>query len=798
MDEANGEGDLLPIDPDDLETLNGFEELGIEVSELRRMSIDKLDFYRKVQFTINRKLLEGESIEAINEFLRNEYPDMDEDPMASHPILLGSPLDEEDVYDLETRETMITSETSDDIKDNGENIPDKLHKIRNYDGIDSFERKPPLFDHNMAIDEEKVDSPMINGKKGTFQRNLKGISIGVIITAIIIMVISSMVFRDEIFSGKDTEPELIADFFISDLEPLSGSLVTFSSYDAGEKISHEWGIYPKKYVIVKGSYDTANITLYFNIKGIYRIDKIISRGSDTKSIFKNLEVSERTIRVDRESYGDRSTYDVMGDITMYDISGLLPHSEATSYSSLFLEFETEKTNPMETEIEHSVLTGYGPFGEEYHQLLKRSTERLKIHGSFERKDGGTSPITGNMDVTQKNFIDLFHKRPVENSLIQVSIFTVQITPGNSLSFKVMEDLRVFPSKQKDYSDLNVDDISQNRYFTPGDSGHVDWGYYTLIWDAIECQRISDIPCVKVDFSLDEYTKRELDIEIFRMSMWFADGYPISMRTLINITSKTDGINDYILNVNQDLLTFDRGDMPIIYGLNEHQHDDIISIEELYPELSTGFHTDWDMVPKLGTFPCSIPSDFDAEDAVDSFKDDLNYRQYSGNRDQLYSIYSNFSKVKDLTSSYVEQWEISLGQKDDEMAWNETITREYNAGILSRVSEPSLSRNDISTILTYSGSEKAVKKCMGSVDSDTAISLYGTYEPGDENNVDLKIMSLGTQSEKPYPKLGMINPSLTERIDMCYFISYLDGTLEIGLDMGNGQISFIRGYSYERL
>ncbi|MCK5774157.1 MAG: hypothetical protein KAH57_10255, partial [Thermoplasmata archaeon] len=530
----------------------------------------------------------------------------------------------------------------------------------------------------------------------------------------------------------------------------------------------------------------------------YRIDKIISRGSDTISVFKNLEVTERTIRVDRESYGDRSTFDVIGDMTMHDMSGLLPNSDITSYSSLFMEFETDETDPMETEIEASELTGYGSFGEEYSKLLKTSSERLIINGEFERKDGGKSPITGYIDVTQRNHIDLFYKRPIENSLDQASRLTVQFTPGNSITFLITEDLRVFPSKQRDYSDLNVEDISEDRYFTPGDLGEVNWGYYTLMWDAVEYQRHLNVPCIKVDFTLDEYTKRELDIESFEMSMLLSDGYPISLKTTINITSNKDGSNDYLLNVDQKLRTFDKGDLPIIYGLNEHKHDEITSIEELYPEFLEDFHDDWDMVPKLGTFPCSIPSDFDAEDAVGTFDDDLNYRQYSVTRDQLYSLYTNFSMTKDMTSSYVEQWEISLGQKDDDMAWNETITREHNAGILSRVSKPSISRADISPILTYSGSEKALKKCIGSLAPDTATSFYGTSEPGDGNYIDTKTMSLGTESERAYPKLGMINPSITESIDMCFFIDYMDGTLEIGLDIENGQISFIRGYSYSRL
>ncbi len=798
MDEPINEYDSPVIENEDLETLNGFEEMGIEVPMLRILSNEDMATYKKIQFTINRKLLEGESIEAINDYLMEIYKDIDEERMYSHPILVGSPLEEEDTYDPEIKENMVTSDIDDENTTNIDIKPDNINIVINNDRIDNNERKPPIIGQNMAIDEERVGPTMNIGKKGAFQRKQKGIFVGMIIGAIIIMIISSMVFKDEIFSGEDHETQLIADFFISDLEPLSGSLITFSSFDEGEKIHHTWGIFPENFIVVNGSLVTRNITLYFTLKGIYRIDKIISRGSDTTSIFKNIEVSERTIRVDRESYGDISKFDVKGDMTMYDMSGLLPNSEIASYSSVFLEFETDKTNPMETEIGSYVSIGYGPLGEEYYKLLKTSTERLNIHGSFERKDGGRSPITGNIDLTQENHIDIFYKRPIENSLIQSSLITVQLTPGNSITFDIMEDLRVFPSKQRDYSDLNIEDISHDRYFTPGDLGEVNWGYYTLIWNAIEYQRILDIPCIKVDFTLDEYTKRELDIESFKMSMWLSDGYPISLKTIMNITSSTDGLNDYLLNVNQDLTTFDRGELPIIYGLNEYKQDDIRSIEELYPEFSDAFHDDWDMVPKLGIFPCSIPSDFDAEDAVGSFNEDLNYRKYSGSRDQLYSLYTNFSKAKDLTSSYIEQWEISLGQKDDEMAWNETITREHNAGILSRVSKPSLARDDISSILTYSGSEKAVKICLGSVSPDTATSFYGTSEPGDGNSIDPKIMSLGTQSERPYPKLGMINPSITESIDMCYFISYIDGTLEIGLDMENGQISFIRGYSIKRL
>ncbi|MCK5772572.1 MAG: hypothetical protein KAH57_02165, partial [Thermoplasmata archaeon] len=142
MDEAINNNDL-PMDPEYLETLNVFEEMGIESYHLRLLSIQNPVSYKNIQFTINRKLLEGESIENINIFLKEKTEDLDEDQIFSQPMLLGSPLEEEGIYDLETKENVITSANDDDISDmdeesidNIDNMPNKADNTSYYDEID--------------------------------------------------------------------------------------------------------------------------------------------------------------------------------------------------------------------------------------------------------------------------------------------------------------------------------------------------------------------------------------------------------------------------------------------------------------------------------------------------------------------------------------------------------------------------------------------------------------------------------------------------------------------------------------
>jgi hypothetical protein len=198
-----------------------------------------------------------------------------------------------------------------------------------------------------------------------------------------------------------------------------------------------------------------------------------------------------------------------------------------------------------------------------------------------------------------------------------------------------------------------------------------------------------------------------------------------------------------------------------------------------------------MIPEIGAKGGSIPLDFLPGDALQLAMADQNFKLWSANKPDLAVIGTNITKVGGF-----EKWTFTLSEPGEEGGWESRVIGENAQGIPYKVQPVDIGRTDIGRILTYSGAEYALKRFLPDMDQDSTTRIYGKAKPTDTDHVRFTELSMGTRIDASYPRSGFIDPTLSGSIEYCLIIEALDGSLEVGLDMKNGQLAYIRTTSVQ--
>jgi hypothetical protein len=171
--------------------------------------------------------------------------------------------------------------------------------------------------------------------------------------------------------------------------------------------------------------------------------------------------------------------------------------------------------------------------------------------------------------------------------------------------------------------------------------------------------------------------------------------------------------------------------------------------------------------------------------------DQNYKLWSSNKPDIFVISSNITKVGSL-----DKWTFWMAEQGEEGGWESKVIGNSAQGIPSKVLPVDLGRSAIGSVLTYSGAEYVMKKLLPEIDQESTTRIYGKAQPATDDKIRLTELSMGTRVDSPYPRSGFVDPSLSGSIEYCLVIEALDGSLEVGVDMANGQIAYIRTTSVQ--
>lgn len=766
---------------DEYARLYEWSDIGIDISDLEILIESDRDRYDELKHRIMKYQLEGMMPEDINSVIFQEISGIVPDLEGEEPILIGSPLDN---FDSEIDEDIDID--LDEIEGHN-NVVEQIVDPARYDVdnvSDEAEPFPDGIEIEPSIEEHKIKNE--NKRKNVRKRSL---FIGAGMVVVIMILTAGSIFYLLNMDTQESNGKMDPSFQISNEVPLEGTLLTLESKDVNLEFEHQWKINPDSYIIFDGEYNSNNLTLYFRRSGNYSIEHIIESGETKKSSIETLEVSPRTVRVNRESYGDTSSYRVNGKMTMENVENILDIPESIDFRNLEMDFKTAENNPQTISISSDPFYEKDGYGKSYEQIKRVSNERLHIIGSIMDKNGVKIPFSGTSELQQDSMIDLYLKKPVKSSIHHESSIVIAFSPI-SKTYDLAEDYEMYPILSRDYQELRVEDISDDRTFNVGDEGVTIWGSYSFEWEAVNVDLFNGIPCMNLSLTLDPYTRERLDIDTFIMNLWVAQSYPVALRTEMYVSSQEDAYNAYTLDYIQNLVEFESGDDPIIYGTVESSHAEITDIIQIWPDLSLQFHDDFKYAPRQGNLTSSIPHGFDAETAISEFEDSTLFKNFVRNLDDPYCLVTNITKGHEGLDKYL--WKFTISEEDQTWGFNQTVVQDssLSAGSQVRIKMIPVSKSDLSEILTYSGAEESLKRIMGEIDDDVLRDLYGVPEPGSSHSIDLEDHSLMTVAARPYPSIGMINPSIIESIPYCMVIKSLDNTFEMGLDMCSGQVCYL--------
>ena len=772
----------------EMDRLLEWESEGINTYILRYLFENDWDAYQKAKIEVMKKQLEGELPERINDHLIELFGDIEEE--GAGPLLLGRPLKDieeemEEMEDISPPFQEAEEETFDQtdelsVKEKTDFIPQK--KISDSSNVEiDFEKEEDKIDYQ--VPKEGNTNTTIGRKFSLTKKHYFFLSI--IAVAVVAILIATYFFIPQ--DNKNGEDELDPYFDISDNYPIEGSRVKLESRQFGKGIQHSWSINPSYYQIIEGRLNSINMTVAFTRSGNYSIMHTLERGEETVDEIRSLEVDKRTIRVGRERYGDMLDYDVEGTLIIEDFEAYMDLPDSSKYETAELEFNTRSGKPQTIKISENPVEEYNGFSG-YNQLVQRISEQeLVITGSVKDWQGTSIPFSGETQMTQRSLVDIYYKRPVRSDIEHYSDITISINPTPK-NYEMSETVKVFPRRDRDFESIRIEDISENRIFVLDQSGEIEWGSTILEWNAGSVEIINDLPCINLSLQMSEGEMEKFDIDEFVMNIWIADSYSATVRTHISMSTSSESPNEYTLEYDQKLSSFSKGNDVIIYGTAESRHDPISDISQVDSRFGYQYDSQFEYVPDYGNMSSSIPSDFTAQNAISSFEEKPGFQNFIRGLNDPYGLKSNFTISKDGKN----QWTFTISEDSERYGWNQTVREgsQFELGAVSQIATVSLSKSDIGAVLTYSASETALKILLKDIDPDMANTLYGVNSPGDSHKLDLSRFSINTDAERPFPSVGMVNPTIIEPIPYGFVLESKDNSIDICVDMQSGQICYV--------
>lgn len=792
LDAGSDKGPVEDLDVDsELQFLQKFKDLGLSIGDMENVLFTDIDRYKRMKLQLLKNTFHEEYGSPIPlTDVKNEIDMMERDlndvPQPEGEdvelLLLGSPISE----DPPVQEDMI---------DIGQPEPEIDETARqNADGSEPVFLEDEITDKiSEEMGSEEVPAGNENYGLDRPSRRLKGskpILIGAVAILIVILLIGSYSVFDMMDDGEDVKEDIEVEIILSDANPSAGELVFFSSSPTLDDMRYSWKILPDSFGTVDGTMISSELDVFFKETGRYDISLMVEHRNREYSSSTIIDVQSTEIELERENYQDITEYDVEGHLRLDRIDHIIDSTELKPYTVLDADFWTTENEPMKMEISGEQIDSMDGLGYVNKNVMRTVDQNLKISGYLETPNKVRSTTTGSTDLRQTTMIDLYTKDPTKMISDVDYDLTIQISSSYSYDYISSEKIHTYPSLMRTFSELRIEDISPERFIKLGDTGSTEWGSYTLDWETLYYDRVHDTNSLVLDLQLDRISMELLSIDDMEMKVWVGDGIGQMMKMVLNISSDRSIQTPYILDYSQTLSDITKGSTPLIFGDVQYQHDIIGDISERFPDVSDEYHSDWDILPRQGTLPSSIPSDFTAETAYDQFKDNPNYKAYLRAQSDPFGLFTNFSRVKGN-----QQWKFSIGDSSKDRCWNQTVFREAAPlGKTSRIDPVMVDRNDIGNILTYSAGEVAIKRLLSLIDPDSAQRIYGLSDIPDNRELDLDNFYIGTASDMDYPVIGLINPTLSERIQYGMFIASNDGTIEVGLDMKTGQLSYVRSSS----
>jgi hypothetical protein len=765
----------------------------------RRKKIEHDDFDDEVS-RHKRTKSRGADKERVSDDYADSDLDVDDD-------VLDENYDEEAFEDYD-------DEYDDDYDDEDDEIRERSVKERR-----SSSRQQP---RRSRVDDEKVGA----GRR---------IATAAVIIIIILSAFYLMSYADLPSIINEPGEKINAAFEVSpNIDPYRpGTMIGLdASMSRGEKLRYQW-IMDDDFVVVNGSLRSKMLDGYFvatenEVKTKTITLKLIS-DDEQDTIAKEVRIQPQSFQVTEEKIGSRGQYRVNGFIDVSNPDGIIK-TELEGGKGLSGELEINRVNvvfrnrgsePLTLELREAsnINDGFQQSHSVYERAIYQDlilsgkvTGSIKPDSDFglDNKYPVSEDIDGDMvsedfsytDFETHNTVfgkaknDMEIRLEVQNPILESDSYSFKFTTSDSIES--------YPDLQKNPMHVSLSDLDlANDGLKLGDTSSFSSSNIHYNWDADKIEYVYNRPAIRINLTIDDFTKLYFNIKEFFMDLWIAEGISQPVKTHL-YSVQTFNTNTTTINYVSTMTGFSEGNIAISSQDCDASTDDGHYYKQR-PEYSYTPTKDWQYLPPIGIsaereanvtsfdgFTHTAAINLALSQNIQDFKDYLDANSDCYVIKGYYTAAGESGNVP--TPEGVLTWNLTFGVKGEKNAFNIIIPQqgEILTESIKLDDEVPNSTADFEPVLTFGSSEDILLNYKGK----EFYTFIFDQSTGQEPMVDLLNVGYGIETNRQYPNVDIMSIMFVENSEYAYVVSYTEKTddggqrnIFVGLDGETGQLLY---------
>ena len=686
-----------------------------------------------------------------------------------------------------------------------------------------WEETEPLEDEEYA--EEEKTRPV--KKLLRTEKPKEGTVGGRIATAAVIIIVISAVYYFAIVNpvidfggigngGSESEGKVKAEFVIRAEDGYySGAVITFDAMtSSGKNLKFTW-TFDNDFRILDGTRQSERVDGYFttteNAVQAKPITLKVENKDNEDSMIKEVSIQPRSFEITEEMLSDLGNFKVEGSLDIENPDGIATYSTDDAdmtINTINVKFNTKESKDMTIELTavNNVDDGFHQSHSVYErEIVQNLLLSGTIAGRAQTKSSlggfvppGNYPFTSNLDGTMntidKSYIDFETYNTIYGLATNDLQITIPIKFENyefyTINVYSNDSLESYPDLRKNPMEFELQDLSKDDRLEIGDSNAIVVGEIIYHWYAEKIEYLYERPVIKVNLSIDDYTKTKYNLQDFFSAFWIADGISQPVKTHLNFIHKQKG-NTTTLNYISEMTDFKNG-VTII----STQSCPSSTPEGHFYTRRPGYEyiptSNWTYLPPTGQSIRNQSTSFDSftsDQAIIIAKNHQGFINYTSTHSDCYVVTGFCTATGDGGHTPgTLTWNLTLGSKDSGEALNLIISQDgsVNSKLIS-IDNPPNSTVDFEPLLTFASSEDVLLTYR---DKEFFNIIF------DENDkIDFDNINYGVDTNLAYPNVDITAIGFIEYTKYCYLITYNQKTgdrqeiVSVALDAETGQLLF---------
>jgi len=491
---------------------------------------------------------------------------------------------------------------------------------------------------------------------------------------------------------------------------------------------------------------------------------------------KEVQVDDLVVVLPLGFVGDVGEYDVSGELNVTNQDGLatVVHPEYGKVS--VLDFSADVAGTATTSILSASVTSDG-FLQSHQTYTERSEQSLELDGTADTDIGVRFGMDGTLDSTSDSFIDLTTNVTVKTRT--VSDIDLRLV-GTSTHVRSKDNVTAYPDLRARDTGLKIDKIKPSHYFGTNDTSpytHRE-GFTDYILTVQKAENVFGRPSLKVNVTVDSYTKDLNGLRSFYTEIWVAQGISMPVRTHVYVEAR-EGHNETRADITMEMTGFTRGTSSPDYNACAGQGADhyYSSVGQRNAAYSAEF-APLARIPAQGQMPSIVPAGFNASAALSFAQGNSTpLNDYLTAHPDAYLVFSQFN-----STALADAWNLTFGEPGQTSGYyvvvkGATLGTSIDSEGSIAVDPPSNSSASLGPILSYSAAEQVL------LDDPEVQGLFGS-------TLNTAFTVLGTRTNESSLSLSLSGAFTARRTPFVFYLEKKDGSARAVVDAQTGQMVYV--------